>query len=241
MTRRFAALVGKELRVAFNTPVAYAVIAGFLVFTSVRLFVARDFFNLDIASLRDYYGVMPLVFVVLIPAITMRSWAEERRGGTDEILLTLPVSERQLVGAKFVASLTLVLLALSLTGFVPLLVTRFGDFERGEIVGQYLGLTLLATASVAIGQLVSSLARNQLSAFVFAALVLLFLTGAGSFASAAVVPDRLASALSYLSLETHYRSFNRGVADTRDVSYFVAITGLALVLNTCVLLARKAR
>lgn len=237
--RGFSALFRKEFRGSFNTPIAYMVLAGFLVFTAVWTFVINDFFAADIASLRGYFGIMPIVFVVLVPAITMRVWAEERRAGTDEILLTLPADESSLVLAKYASSLCLVLIAIGLTAFVPISVRRLGDFERGEILGQYIGLVLLAGSGVAIGQFVSSLARNQISAFLFSALILLALTLIGEIPAVVDLPLPIASTLNYLSLDAHYRTFVRGILDTRDIVFFVGLSALALILNTRVLVLRK--
>ena len=239
--RGFAALVRKEVRSYLNSPIAYIVVVGFLLFTSVRLFVLHDFFAADIASLRAYYGVMPIVFIVLIPAITMRAWAEEVRSGTDEVLLTLPVGESTLVLAKYTASLALVVIAIALTAVVPVSVRRLGDFERGEIVGQYLGLLLLAGSGIAVGQFISALSRNQISAFIFTALTLLFLTLIGEVNAVADPPVWVSRVLNYLSFDAHFRGFNRGILDTRDLFYFLGVTVLFLLANVRVLRARKMR
>jgi ABC-2 type transport system permease protein len=239
--RGFRAVMRRELLGYFNTPMAYIVITAFLVFTSIWLFVIHDFFAVGIASLRSYYGIMPIVFVGLIPAVSMRMWPEERLTGTDEILLTLPVSEYVLVTGKYVAALALVLIAVALTAFVPLTVTRLGDFERGEIIGQYVGLVLLAVAGTGLGGLISALSRNQISAFLFTALTLLFLTLVGRVNAVIQLPSALAAALNYVSLDHHFRSLNRGVLDTRGVVYFLGIAAASLVVTTRVLVARKLR
>ncbi len=239
--RGIGAVVRKELLVYFNTPVAYIVMIAFLVFTSVWLFVIHDFFAAGLASLRSYYGIMPVVFVGLIPAVSMRMWSEERLAGTDEILLTLPVSEPVLVLGKYLAALALVAATVALTAFVPLTVTRLGDFERGEIVGQYLGLLLLAAAGIGLGGLVSALSRNQISAFLFTALVLLFLTLVSRVNNVLQLPAALAAFLNYVSLDYHFRSLNRGVLDTRGLIYFLGIAASSVYLTTSVLVARKLR
>ncbi len=235
------AVARKELLGYFSSPVAYLVIVSFLVFTSVWFFVIHDFFAADMASLRSYYGIMPLVFVVLIPAITMRMWAEERAAGTDEILLTLPVGEMSLVFGKYLSALALVLVAISLTSFVPLSVRQLGEFERGEIQGQYIGLILLACAGIAVGGLLSSLFRSQISAFVATALILLFFTLAAELNAALDLPPGPAAVLRYLSFDHRFRNLNRGVLDTRDLVYFAGITAAALYLTAGSLVARKAR
>ena len=239
--RGFAALLRKELLGYFNTPIAYIVIAGFLVFTSVWLFFIHDFFAADVASLRAYYGVMPLVFVVLVPAVTMRMWSEERSSGTDELLLTLPLRDSTLVFGKYCAALLLVLVAILLTAFVPLTVHRLGSFERGEIIGQYLGLVLLAATGTAIGELCSAFSRNQISAFISAALILLLLTLVGRISAVVDLPSPIAAASSYLSIDNHFRTLNRGVLDTRSVGYFLGLAALCLYGTVQILVVRKAR
>lgn len=235
------ALVRKELRVTFNSPVAYIVISGFLVFTAGWFFLIFDFFGRDVASLRGYFGIMPVVFVVLVPAVTMRTWAEERASGTEETLLTDPLSEAQLVTGKYLAVLVVLWTAIALTLFVPLTVGPLGDFERGEILGQYVGLLLMSASSAAIGQLVSSLARNQISAFILTALVLLALVLVGELATVAWLPRSASAVARYLSIEYHVRGFNRGLLDTRDVVFFVALSAVALFATSRVLVLRKYR
>ena len=154
-------IVRKEMRSYFNSPIAYIVIVFFLVFTAVWLFYVTQFVVQDIASLRAYFAIMPIVFIGLIPALTMRSWAEETRLGTDEVLLTLPYRESEMVLGKFFAAYGLLILVILLTAFIPLSVTALGNFERGEILGEYLGIALLGAATTAIGLFISSIARRQ--------------------------------------------------------------------------------
>ncbi|MFW5883843.1 MAG: ABC transporter permease [bacterium] len=234
-------LIRRELRGYFNTPLAYVVIVGFLLFTSGWLFIVNDFFAANIASLRGYFGIMPVVLVVLVPATTMRAWAEERRTGADEILFAEPLGEGALVLGKFVASLAVLWIAVGLTAFVPLTVAPLGDFERGEIVGQYAGLLLLVCAAAAVGQLGSAVTRNQVSAFIVTALILLALVLVGRVNAVAQPPSWLSSIFTYLSIDEHFRSFNRGVFDTRDAAYFVVLTGSSLFLTARVIVLRKLR
>ncbi len=232
-------IVRKEMRSYFNSPIAYIVIVFFLVFTAVWLFYVAQFAMQDIASLRAYFGIMPIVFIGLIPALTMRSWAEESKLGTEEILLTLPYSESELVLGKFFGAYGLLLLVILLTVFVPFSVTPLGNFERGEIFGEYLGIALLGAAGTAIGLFVSSIARNQISAFILSAVALLFLTLVGQVNAIIDLPTWLASVINYVSLQYHVGSFIRGVIDTRDLVYFLVITVLFLYLNVKTLVFRK--
>ena len=234
-------IVRKEMRSYFNSPIAYIVIVFFLAFTAVWLFYVAQFVVQDIASLRAYFGIMPIVFVGLIPALTMRSWAEESKLGTEEILLTLPYRESELVLGKFFGAYGLLLLILLLTVFVPFSVTPLGNFERGEIFGEYLGIALLGAAGTAIGLFVSSIARNQISAFILSAVALLFLTLVGQVNAIVDLPSWLASVVNYVSLQYHVQSFIRGVIDTRDLIYFIVITVLFLYLNVKTLVFRKWR
>jgi len=130
----------KELKSYYNSPIAYIIAVVFLVFMSLWLFIIQQFFIRNVADLRNYFMVIPNVFIFLIPAITMRSWAEEKKLGTEELLLTLPLKEYQVVVGKFLAALILLLTAIILTLPVPLSLNGFGNFEWGQIIGQYLGV-----------------------------------------------------------------------------------------------------
>lgn len=229
----------KELRSYFNSPIAYLAVVSFLVFTSVWLFYITEFVAQDVATLRGYFGIMPLVFIVLLPALTMRSWAEESKSGTAELLLTLPLRDTALVLGKFVGAVVLLLVMLLLTVFVPLTVSPLGDFGRGQVVGEYIGIFLLGLAGISIGQFVSSFSRNQISAFILSAIALLTLTLVSQVNTIVDLPTWLSAAINYVSLQHHFQSFVKGVVDTRDVIYFVVMTALFLFLNTRVLVLRK--
>ncbi|MDP3179754.1 MAG: ABC transporter permease subunit [Spirochaetaceae bacterium] len=233
------AVAKRELRSAFNSPVAYAVILGFLVFTAVWLYFVRRFFALGQADLRSYFSVMPLVFSFLAPALTMRSWAEERRMGTYELLLTLPFSELQLVLGKYLAAFALSAIALGLTLPVPITASLLGSFDPGALAGQYIGILLVAASSTAIGIWVSSLAKNQISAFVAATLGLLALVLVERLSSFFGAGGVIAYFFNWLSLAYHYEPFSRGVVDTRDLAYFAAACVLFLYLSTWNLTRRK--
>ncbi len=233
------ALARKELRSAYHSPATYAATLFFLLFTSIWLFYVQRFFTLDSATLRPYFAVFPVAFTIVIPALTMRSWAEERRLGTAELLLTMPFSEGELVLGKFCASFTVLLVALALTIPLPLSLSSLGDFDAGAIVGEYLGACLLGAAATALGQFLSSLARNQVSAFLGGVAILLAATLANQVTAVLDLPRFAADAVNYLSLAFHFESFAKGVVDSRDLAYFLLFTGLFLYLNARVLLFRK--
>jgi ABC-2 type transport system permease protein len=238
---RVAAIARRELRSYFTTPVAYIVVVFFLVVTSAWFFFAQQFFAQDAATLRGYFSLWPVVFILLLPALTMRSWAEERRQGTAELLLTLPVRERELVAGKFAAAFALLLLMVILTLPVALSVSPFGSFEPGQIAMQYLGVLLLGCAAIAAGQFVSALSANQISAFLFGVVFMLVITMIGQIPSVAVLPGWLASAFSWISFDFHFDSFSKGVLDTRDVLYFLVLCAAFLYATTKVLFMRRFR
>lgn len=237
--RRIATIARRELAAYFATPVAYIVVIFFLVVTSVWFFFVTGFFAQDTATLRGYFSIWPFVFIALLPAITMRSWAEERRQGTVEILLTLPARERELVLGKFLGSLALLLITILLTLPVPLSVAPLGSFEPGQIAGQYLGALLLGCTGLASGMLLSALSSNQVSAFLLGAVFLLFITMIGQVPAALALPGWLASAFTWISLDFHFDSFGKGVFDSRDALYFIVLTAAFLYATTKVLYLRR--
>jgi len=237
--KRVLAIARRELQSSFNSPVAYAVILGFLVFNAAWLYFVRGYFALNQADLRPYFGTMPIVLAFLAPALTMRSWAEERRLGTYELLLTMPFSEGELVAGKFLSSLAVAAIALGLTLAVPLTASLLGSFDAGILAAQYIGILLVAGSSLAIGQWVSSLAKNQVSAFLGAVLLLLCLVLVDSFSSFLRVGGTAAAVLNWFSLSFHFEAFSRGVVDTRDLGFFVAVAAAFLYLSTWNLSRRK--
>ncbi|HCM26793.1 MAG: ABC transporter permease [Treponema sp. GWB1_62_6] len=236
---RIFVLARKELRSAYNSPTAYAVTLFFLLFVSIWLFYVQRFLAMDSATLRPYFALFPVAFILVVPALTMRSWAEERKMGTAEILLTMPFSEWELVLGKFFASWTVLAVAIALTVFVPLTVAPLGDFDAGAIMGEYLGALLMGAAAVALGQFASSLSKNQVSAFLAGVVVLLVATLANLVASTLELPLALADFINYFSLSFHFESFAKGVVDSRDAAYFLLVAFLFLFLNARVILFRK--
>ncbi len=232
-------LYKKELKSYFNSPIAYLVVLFFVVFSNVYFFFFNQFFSKNIATLRGYFALMPVIFIILIPSITMRSWAEEKKTGTDELLLTLPLTDWQLVMAKFLSSFVLLSIMLGATLFVPFTVNVLGDFETGQIIGEYIGALLLGAAGLAIGQFISSVTSNQISAYIFSVVALLFITIIGEASIIFNPSARLGNVLSYLSFSFHFESFRKGLLDTRDLLYFLIIIFYFLYLNIKVIKIRK--
>lgn len=231
----------KELRSSFNSPIAYIAVIAFLVAVSVYFFFFFGFFARNQADLRPYFGFMPIVFIVLIPAITMRSWAEERKQGTIELLITLPFGEFTLALAKFFASWIILGLMVALTAPVPLLLSMFGSFDPGQVFCQYLGIILMGGASVALGSFISSLTKNQISAFIFTVLALLLLYVLMVIPMRLSVPQALGDLMRWLSYNTHYSSFEKGVLDSRDFLYYGISAAFFVWLTAKTLQFRKWR
>jgi ABC-2 type transport system permease protein len=237
------AIFRRELRAYFATPVAYVFIVVFLLLTGVFTFQLGNFFERGQADMQSFFGFHPWLYMFLVPAISMRLWAEERNSGTIEMLMTLPVTMLQAVMGKFLAAWAFT--AIALAGTLPLWLTvgYLGDPDNGVILAGYLGSLLMAGAYLSVGACISAFTRNQVIAFVVSVMVLLVLTLAGwptvlDFLDwlPAVVVDMVAS----LSFLTHFEAISRGVIDIRDVLYFVSFTALWLFANAVVIERRKA-
>jgi ABC-2 type transport system permease protein len=216
----------REVRAYFDSPVAYIVVTVFLVLAGY-LFFTQALLGGQ-AEMRPLFDIAPLLFVFLAPAITMRLLAEERRTGTFQLLITLPLRDRDVVLGKFLGALALLATAIALTLFYPLTLARMGDLDQGAVVGGYLGLLLMGAGYLAIGLMASAWTRNQIVAFIvaFAISFSLFLMGR----LGPLVPPVLAPILEYLSLTSHFDNIARGVIDTRDVLYYLSlITGCLFV------------
>ena len=232
-------LYKKEIKSYFNSPIAYLVVLFFILFCNVYFFFFNQFIGKNVASLRGYFSLMPMIFIILIPSITMRSWAEEKKVGTEELLFTLPLTNWELVLAKFLSSLTLLKIMLVTTIFVPITLSRLGNFEIGQIIGEYLGAVLLGAAGLAIGQFISSITSNQISAYIFSVVALLFITLIGDVSFFMNPSAIISKVFSYLSFSFHFESFRKGLIDTRDMLYFLIIIFYFLYLNVKVINLRK--
>ncbi|NNE47419.1 MAG: ABC transporter permease subunit [Rhodothermales bacterium] len=227
-------LTKRELRAYFDSPAAYVVLSVFLLITG--WFFANSLFLDNLASLRSVFDIVPFIFLFFIPAITMSTFAEERRSGTIELLMTLPVKDWQVIAAKLVAVSILLVVAISLTLLYAATVATLGDIDAGAAVGGYIGLVLLGVACSAIGLFASSLTRNQIIAFIigFAIIFALYLVDRVTV----FFPGWLSGFLQYLGIDFHYQNLLRGVIDTRDVLYYVSVTAFFSLL-TAYNLARR--
>ena len=220
-----SAVMRRELRSFFVTPMAYVFLVIFLVLAGILTFYTGDFYERGQADLQPFFVVHPWLYLILVPAVTMRMWAEEAKGGTLELLLSLPLTLWQAMLGKFLAAWLFIGLALALTFPIWLTVNYLGSPDNGVIFAGYLGSWLMAGSFVAIGACLSALTRSQVVAFVLTATVCVLLILAGQpqvldFFSGAL-PRRLVNAMAYLSMLRHFEAIARGVLDLRDLAYFV--------------------
>jgi ABC-2 type transport system permease protein len=225
----------KELKSYFNSPIAYIVIIVFLAI--VGWFFVNGFFQSNSASMRPLFDMIPFIFLFFIPAITMRSFSEEKKQGTIELLLTKPVKDVELVIGKFLAALMLTLITLLPTLIYLLVVMNLGDLDWGSVIGGYLGLILMAAVYIGIGIFASSLTENQVIAFIvsFIAVFALFMMGK----ILVQVSPGLVSAVEFISTDFHFANISRGVIDTRNVIYYFSMIFLTIFLTKVSIESRK--
>lgn len=229
----------REFTAYFTSPIAYVYLITFLVVTTWIFF--RTFFLFGQADMRPFFGLMPWVFLFFVPAVAMGKWAEERRQGTLEILFTLPLRDRDIVIAKFLAGLALIATALLLTVPIALTVAAVGDLDWGPVIGGYLGLLFLGGAYLSIGLVLSACTENQIVAFILGVVACFALLMIGTPLIVGGASGLTTQALQYLGLGTHFESIARGVVDSRDVIYYLSAIGFFLYLNLKVLETRARR
>ncbi len=213
----------------FNSPIAYIFIGVFLIVGNWLFF--KNFFIIGQASMRDYFDLLPWIFLFLSPALTMRLWAEEKRSGTIEFLLTLPVTDWQIVLAKFLGSLAFLFISLLLTITLPISVSMIGNVDLGPVIGGYVGALFLGGAYLALGLFISSLTKNQIIAFVLGlmACFLAFIIGANFVLIGA--PQFAVPVMKFLGLGSHFYNVAKGVIDTKDIIYYGSFIFIFLWLN----------
>jgi ABC-2 type transport system permease protein len=227
----------RELRTYFNSPVAYLVVAVFTIITGYLFFT--QLFIEQQAEMRGFFGIMPVLFMFLAPAITMRLLADEKSSGTLELLITMPVRDWEVVVGKFLAAMGLLCTALALTLVFGVTVRLIGPLDRGPTIGGYLGLLLMGSAYVAIGVMCSAFTRNSIVAFIaaFAISFALYLFGP----MVQYAPQSLQPLVSFLAIGVHFENIGRGVIDTRDLIYYLSVMGVSLLVATLSLESRRWR
>lgn len=238
--RNALAVARREFAVYFDSPVAYIVLVSFLAVAGWMFF--STFFLIDRADMRPFFTPSPfspaMLIVILAPAMTMRLIAEERKSGTIELLLTMPIRDGEIIAGKFLAALGLMAVGLGLTLVYPLTIAALGPLDWGPVIAGYIGMALFSAALLAIGVLCSTLTENQIVAFIVAFLVsavLYYVYWLQFF-----VPASLSPLVEYLSISFHLDNLARGVLDSRDVLYYLSVIAAALLLATQALARRHA-
>lgn len=239
------AILYKEITGFFSSLVAYITIAAFLIVTGLFLWVFPESSILDYgyAGMDSFFNIAPYIFMFLIPAITMRSLAEERKDGTFELLATRPITDWDIIGGKFLASLAIVGLTLVPTFVYYLTIYQLGipkgNIDTGAVIGSYIGLVLMGSAFVSIGLFASSLSKNQIIAFTVSVVLSFFAFSGFDSISQILSFQNVNSYLTALGINQHYQSISRGVLDTRDLVYFISFSALFLLFTKTILGGRK--
>jgi ABC-2 type transport system permease protein len=222
-------IVLREIKSFFGSPIGYLVIAIFLIINGLFLWVFEGEYNIlntGFADLTPFFTLAPWILIFLIPAVTMRSFSDEKKQGTLELLLTKPLSIWQIVNGKFLGALLLIVMAIIPTFIYVAVISNLGmpegNLDMGSTIGSYFGLLFLIAAYSAIGIFTSTLSDNQIVAFIVA-VFLCFFFYFGFEGLASVIPN-ISSVISSLGMQDHFKSMSRGVLDTRDILYFTSIT-----------------
>ena len=240
------ALFRKEISSFLSSLIGITVVVVFLLITGLFLWVFKSDFNIlsyGYASLDSLFVLAPWVFLFLVPSVTMRSFAEERRTGTIEMILTKPLSDWQIIGAKYLAGIALVLLTLIPTLIYYISVSNLampaGNIDHGGIWGSYIGLFFLRAAFVSIGIFCSSVTGNQILAFILSVFLCGFLYIGFDLIYSLALFGKVDLFIQQLGMAAHYSSMSRGVIDTRDLIYFISVIALFLSLTKLSLSSRK--
>lgn len=242
--RNIRAIIKREITGYFTSPIAYVFIVIFLLFLGVFIFMLSPWFSERQSNLVRFFELHPWIYLILVPAIGMGMWSEERRLGTIELLLTMPVTPWQAIVGKFVAAWAVIGVALLLTFPMVITVNYLGHPDNGVILAGYIGSFLMAGAYLAVTSVTSALTRAPVVSFVVSLIVCFFLAIAGikpvtdlfvNWASPVVV-DTIAS----FSVYTHFSGLEKGVLDTRDLIYFASIIGFCLFSTSAVIRAHRA-
>ena len=238
------AIFRRELGSYFATPLAYVFIVIFLVMSGVLTFYLGHLYERGQADLEPFFRMHPWLYLFLVPAIAMRLWAEERKTGSIELLMTLPVTTGQAVLGKYLAALVFIGIALALTFPIWITMNYLGNPDNGVVLAAYLGSFMMAAGILAIGACISAATKNQVIAFIITVVICFIFLLAGTPLVLDMfrlwVPQHIIDALASLSFQNHYASIARGVIDLRDVIYFGSLIGCWLYANALVVDMKKA-
>ncbi len=237
-TQNIKTIFTKELKSYFNSPIAYIVM---IVFMAISGFLfTMSFFQINIASMREFFGsffIQLVLFVVFIPAITMRSFSEEKKQGTLELLLTKPITDIELILGKYLSALTLIVITLSPTILYFIIIKMIGPISFWPFLTSLLGYILMSAFFIGIGVFVSSLTENQIIAFIVSVLICLFFFLFGKLLI--VFPTSVVSFFEYLTTDYHLSNISRGVIDSRVLIYYFSMIFFTIFLTKVSLESRK--
>jgi len=225
----------KDFKVYFVSPIAYIVISLFLILSGWFFF--STFFLFNQAEMRSFFVLLPIIFSFVIPAVTMRLFSEEMNTGSYELLLTMPVTAREVVLGKFLAALSFLGIMLLPTASYAVFIAFHGDLDWGPVAGGYLGALLLGAAYAGIGLLASSLTRNQIIAFITGMAICFTLTLLDKMLF--FLPESLLGVLQFLGADYHFQNIARGILDSRDILYFLSVSFLTLFAANLVIEDKK--
>jgi len=230
-------LAKKEIASYFNSPLGYIVVSVFLV-ASGWLFI-QTFFITGQSSMRAFFNLLPILFIFILPAITMSLWAEEKRSGTVEVLMTFPIKAVGAVLGKFLSCFAFLSLMLVLTLAIPYMISNLGDPDTGTMFAGYIGALLLGSSYIAIGLWVSSVTKNQIISFVITIVIIFAFYIIGNSFIISSFPPEIAAVCKFLSFNTHFNSILRGVISLSDVVYYLSVIIFFLFLNVRVVGIKK--
>ncbi len=234
------AIYRKEMKTYFNSPIAFIVISSFLVITNWLFFDYGDypFFAINIADIRGIFDYGAIVLLFIAPAISMRLIAEEKHKDTLELLVTMPITDMQIIMGKYLSTLVIFAIILAGTLVAPISISFVGDLDTGIVISSYIGFFLLGATYLAIGLAASSFTRNQIIAYIMGivSIAVFFLMNGMANGS-----GMIATLFEHLSVRFHYQNFFRGVLDTRDLLYFISMIFVALFVSSTALSSRKYR
>lgn len=233
--RQAVLIFKKEYKDYFTSPIAYIVIAIFLLLTGWLFF--STFFVHDQVDLRRFFNLLPFLFAIIVPMITMRLFSEELNVGSYELLLTMPVTHSDIIVGKFLAGVAMVAAILLPTVSYPVFINFLGDLDWGVVVGSYLGALLLGGAYAAIGLFASSLTRNQIIACIVGMIICALLAIVDKMLF--FFPEQILSTVAYLSATTHFENIAKGIVDSRDLVYFFSIIFIGLYATQLVMQEKK--
>ncbi len=225
----------RDFKVYFISPIAYIVISIFLILSGWFFF--STFFLFNQAEMRTFFDLLPVLFAFIVPAVTMRLFSEELNTGSYELLLTLPVSVRDVVIGKFAAAVAVVALMLVPTLSYGVFISFYGDLDWGPVIGGYVGALLLGAAFASVGLFASSLPRNQIIAFIIGMSVCFFLTLIDKMLF--FLPESVVGVFQFLGADFHFQNISRGILDSRDIVYFLSVCFVALYGTYLVIQEKK--